>query len=314
MEDYPRDQMEFDRRFATEQACREYLFQLRWPDGFTCPKCEGRKAWPRQRGLWLCAGCGYEVSVLVGTVFQESRLPLTVWFRAMWLISSQKTGASAMGLQRVLGLGSYRTAWTLLHKLRRAMIRPGRERLSGVIEVDETYWGGEEEGRQGRKALKKQLIAVAAQEDGPGIGRVRLRTIEDASAKSLHGFIAGAIEPGSRVCTDGWTGYASIERLGYQHSIRPLYGEKGAAERLLPRVHRVISLLKRWILGTHQGSVGAEHLDDYLNEFTFRFNRRKSQHRGKLFYRLAQQAVLVPPHPYSAIVKVPGRRTLIHHQ
>ncbi len=247
--------------------------------------------------LWLCADCRHQASVTAGTIFQDSHLPLTTWFRAMWFVTSQKNGVSALGLQRVLGLGSYKTAWALLHKLRRAMVRPGRDRLRGLVEVDETYWGGKETGVAGRLTHNKALIIVAAEEDGQGIGRVRLRHIPDFNRQTLHGFIAESVEPGSTVRTDGLNAYRELE--GYVHDRQ--VQRKTGDEHLLPRVHRVVSLLKRWLLGTHQGAIGHEHLDDYLNEFTFRFNRRKSASRGKLFYRLTQQAVQVEPAPVASL-------------
>ena len=299
-EDYPRTLPELERRFSSEQACREYLFILRWPEGFICPRCSGKTAWPTSRNLWKCGSCSYQVSVTAGTIFQDSHLPLTVWFRAIWYITSQKNGMSAQGLQRVLGLGSYETAWVLLHKLRRAMVRPGRDRLKGTVEVDETYWGGDEEGLVGRLIEGKALIIVAAEEDGKGIGRIRLHRIPDITKGSLHGFIKHAIEPGSTVRTDGLNAYRGME--GYVHD-RHVQRHQPEGKHLLPRVHRVVSLLKRWLLGTHQGAIGHEHLDDYLDEFTFRFNRRKSASRGKLFYRLAQHAVQIPPTTYDKIVK-----------
>jgi transposase-like protein len=216
----------------------------------------------------------------------------------MWQVASQKQGVSALGLQRVLGLGCYKTAWAMLHKLRRAMVRPGRDRLRGIVEVDETYWGAEEKGVIGRLTHDKALVIVAAEEDGPGIGRIRLRRIPDLSKASLHGFIGQAVEPGSTVRTDGLNAYLGL--AGYVHD-RQVQRQTGIGEHLLPRVHRVVSLLKRWLLGTHQGAVGHEHLDCYLDEFTFRFNRRKSASRGKLFYRLAQQAVQVEPAPFDTL-------------
>jgi transposase-like protein len=303
MEDYPRNLAEFEERFSTEAACREYLVRLRWPDGFRCPRCSGRKTWPVREVLLQCAGCGHQSSVTAGTIFQDTRKPLTVWFRAMWAVTSQKNGASAKGVQRVLGLGSYDTAWTWLHKLRRAMVRPGRDRLSGAVEVDETFYGGEEQGVRGRQTENKSLIVIAAQEDGAGIGRIRMRRIADASADSLMPFIEETIELGSVVHTDGWLGYLPVEKQGYHHRVTFLKGKKEPASELLPRVHRVASLLKRWLLGTHQGAVSREHLDYYLDEFTFRFNRRNSRSRGKLFLRLAEQAVAVPPAPYKSMVK-----------
>ena len=302
VEDYPRTLAELEARFSSEQACREYLFRLRWPEGFCCSRCHETKAWPLRTGRWQCASCGHQMSVTAGTIFQDTRTPLTVWFRAMWWVTSQKNGVSALGLQRVLGLGSYQTAWAWLHKLRRAMVRPGRDRLSGRVEVDETYLGGLEQGVHGRQTERKALIVVAAQEDGKGIGRIRMRRIPDASARSLVPFVEESVEPGSVIHTDGWLGYSSLESKGYIPKITFLRGNKKSPSELLPRVHRVVSLLKRWLLGTHQGAVSFEHLDYYLDEFTFRFNRRNSRHRGKLFFRLVQQAVAAEPTTYRSIV------------
>ena len=253
--------------------------------------------------LLQCGDCGHQTSVTAGTIFQDTRKPLSQWFRVIWWVTSQKNGASALGLQRAVGLGSYKTAWTWLHKLRRAMVRPGRERLHGSVEIDETHVGGLEEGVRGRQTETKALVVVAAEEDGGGTGRIRMRQIPDASGKSLPAFIDDTIEPGSLVHTDGWAGYEGLEKRGYQHRVTVVTGRKEPASVLMPRVHRVASLLKRWLLGTHQGAVSREHLDYYLDEFTFRFNRRTSASRGKLFYRLVQQAVAVEPVPYKAMVK-----------
>lgn len=310
MEDYPRNLREFDARFFSEEGCREYLFKLRWPDGFCCPRCGGNKSWPGRGVLRVCAGCGYQSSVTAGTIFQDTRTPLRLWFQAMWWMTTQKNGASALGLQRVLGLKQYQTAWTWLHKLRSAMVRPGRDLLTGRVEVDECYLGGLEEGLRGRLIESKALIVVAAQEDGRRIGRIRLRLIPDASADSLHRFILDSVTPGSVVHTDGWRGYSGLDTKGYVRQITVLKGKKEPASELLPRVHLVISLLKRWLMGTHQGAVSHKHLDYYLDEFTFRFNRRKSASRGKLFYRLVQQAVAVGPSTYDEIVgRTPGKLT-----
>jgi transposase-like protein len=239
------------------------------------------------------------MSITAGTIFQDSHLPLTIWFRAMWQVTSQKNGISALGLQRVLGLGSYKTAWAMLHKLRRAMVRPGRDRLHGVVEVDEAFWGAREAGTVGRGTETKVLIIVAVEEDGRGMGRIRLRSIPDVTRSTLHGFIAEAVEPGSTVRTDGFRSYMGLD--GYVHDRHVQLGQdKG--EHVLPRVHRVISLLKL-LLGTHQGAIGDAYLDEYLNEFTFRFNRRTSASRGKLFYRLAQQSVQIQPVPFVKLTK-----------
>jgi transposase-like protein len=300
VEEYPRNLTELEANFSTEQACRAYLARLRWPDGFRCPRCGSGKAWT-VRELWQCAGCGGQTSVTAGTIFQDTRTPLPVWFRAMWWVTTQKNGASALGLQRVLGLKSYETAWTWLHKLRRAMVRPGRDLLTGRVEVDECYVGGLE-GLPGRLNLEKALIVVAAQEDGPGIGRIRMRHIVDASAASLVPFVQDSVARGNVIHTDGWLGYLPLESKGYEHEVTFLRGKKKTASELMPRVHRVISLLKRWLMGTHQGAVSHKHLDYYLDEFTFRFNRRRSHSRGKLFFRLVQQAVAVEPVPLHRIL------------
>lgn len=303
MEDYPRDLADFERRFATEDACRAYLVQLRWPDGFRCPRCGPTKSWPVRKWLWQCAACGHQTSVTAGTIFQDIRSPLPTWFRAMWWVTSQKTGVSALGLQRVLGVRSYQTAWTWLHKLRRAMVRPGRDRLAGWVEVDETYVGGVHPGRRGRQTETQALVAVAVEIDGKRLGRIRLRRVPDASGASLTAFVEEAIDAGSHVHTDGWSGYDALRRLGYRHRVTYLQGQAKTPSQLMPHVHQVISLLKRWLLGTHHGAVTHEHLDYYLDEFTFRFNRRRSRSRGKLFYRLVQQAVAVAPAPYESLVK-----------
>ena len=306
MEDYPRTLLELEKRFSTEDACREYLAALRWPEGFVCPDCGTRKGWMMTRGLWLCAGCRRQVSVTAGTVFERSRSPLVLWFRAMWYVTSQKNGASALGIQRVLGLRRYETAWTWLHKLRSAMVRPGRDRLKGTVQVDESYVGGEEEGVAGRYTETKAIVAIAVELRSPkGFGRVRMQQIRGVSAADLTPFVRAVVEPASIVHTDGWKGYNEITKHGYQRETTVVSSTGDPAHVALPGVHRVAALLKRWLLGTHQGAVSRKHLDYYLDEFTFRFNRRTSASRGKLFYRLAQQAVQVDALPYRAIVGRP---------
>jgi len=305
MEDYPRTVLELEERFCSEDAYRAYLQRLRWPEGFVCPRCQNRGGWPATRGRVVCGQCRYQASATAGTIFQDTHKPLRMWFRAIWHVTSQKNGASAVSLQQVLGLGSYETAWVWMHKLRRAMVRPGRDRLHGRVEVDETFVGGEETGtaQRGRGAATKALVAIAAEEDGRGIGRVRMARIPSATRRCLHEFLQQAVEPGSVVHTDGLPAYAGMEAFGYAHDPTVLLGKgKDAATELLPRVHRLASLLKRWLLGTHQGAVSPEHLDYYLDEFAFRFNRRTSKSRGKLFYRLVQQAVQIDPAPYKTIV------------
>jgi transposase-like protein len=301
MEDYPRTLLELEKRFSTEDACREYLFKLRWPEGFLCPRCGGQDIWQMQRGLSLCRVCRLQVSVTAGTIFQGSRLPLTLWFRAMWFVTSQKNGASALALKRTLGFGSYQTAWVWLHKLRRAMIRPGRDHLRGTVEVDETYVGGETPGKRGRGALGKALVMIAVEIEGDKIGRIRLVQVPDASRGSLEPALKQSVDLGSTVRTDDWSGYRGLRGQGFKHKVVRSFATVG--EDLLPNCHMVASLLKRWLLGTHQGAISHQHLPYYLDEFTFRFNRRTSASRGKLFYRLVQQCLQVDPVPYKEIVR-----------
>jgi transposase-like protein len=301
MEDYPKTLLEFEKRFKSDEDCRDYLFQLRWPDGFICPRCQNQKAWPIGDTLYHCTQCGYKLSVIAGTIFQDTHKPLTLWFRMIWWLTSQKNGASALNLKKVLGLGSYRTAWTWLHKLRRAMVRPGRENLSGIVELDESYIGGEKPGKRGRGAFGKALIFIAVETSNNRIGRIRLQRISDASSISLEAAAQNCVSLGSVIRTDQWKGYSNFQSLGYVHELVRSSSDPG--ENLLPSCHRIASLLKRWLIGTHQGAVSHEHLDYYLDEFTFRFNRRTSTHRGKLFYRLLQNAVQIDPIPLSKIVK-----------
>ena len=309
--DYPRTFQEFEAWFASEARCREYLTRLRWHDGFGCPRCGvGNEPWVTARGYMHCRSCGGEVSVTAGTLFEGTRKPLRDWFFAIWFVTSQKHGASALGLQRVLALGSYQTAWTWLHKIRRAMVRPGRDRLSGTVEIDETFIGAPEEDVHGRETQDKAIVVVAAEQRGRAIGRIRLQRIADASAENLRAFVDESVTPGALVITDGWLGYSGLERLGYQHTIRNIKRSGGPAHNLLPRVHRIASLLKRWLMGTLQGGVQKRHLDYYLDEFTFRFNRRTSRSRGLLFYRLMQQAATITPTPYRSLV---GRAKSLDH-
>ena len=293
MEDYPKDILEFEKRFASEEACREYLYQMRWPDGFICPKCNHREFWIIQIGLYRCKHCKFRASVTAGTIFQDTRIPFRLWFRAVWQVVTQKHGISALGLQQILGLKRYETTWILLHKLRTAMVRPGRDRLLGTAEVDETYIGGKHPGKRGRGAEGKTLVVIAVEDKGNRLGRIRLHKVKNASAQSLIPAIKESVEPNSEVRTDGWSGYIGFPSAGYYHNVTRSSADVG--ENLLPLANRVAALLKRWLQGTHQGSPRSSHLDYYLDEFVFRFNRRTSRWRGKLFYRLIQQAVNIEP-------------------
>lgn len=275
--DFPRTLAEFQARFSTEEACRQYLVESRWPDGYSCPRCRHPEAYAvTRRALLQCASCGHQVSVTAGSVMHRTHMPLRHWFWAAYLTTTHTPGFSALQLQRQLGLTRYETAWAMLQKLRRAMVRPERDRISGTVEVDESYVGGVEEGRGGgRKRDSGKAIVVAAVEvRGRASGRIRLGVVPDLSGPSLVGFVEAAVAPGSVVRTHGWQGYAPLRKKGYEH--RPTtQGASRNAATLFPRVHRVFSHLKTWLWGTHRG-VSNKHLPHYLNEFVFRYNRRRT--------------------------------------
>ena len=233
--------------------------------------------------------------MIVDTLFQDTHKPLRLWFQAIWYVVSQKNGVSALGLQNSLGLGSYHTAWEWLHKLRRAMVRPGRDKLNGIIEINETLIGGEKSGKRGRGAEGKTLVLIAAEETQWGIGRIRMAPIQDASGDVLENTIQQMVEVGSTLRTDGWAGYSGLSQLGYNHL--PMANHKVKEVDVIEQAHLVAALLKRWLIGTLHGSIHPKNLPYYLDEFTFRFNRRTSNSRGKLFYRLIQQALEIDPVP-----------------
>ncbi len=311
--DYPRTWDQFLDWFPDEAACRRYLEGIRWRGGFVCPSCgEPGEAFRGSRGRWICRHCRYQCTVTAGTVFDKTRTSLRSWMAAVWYITNQKQGVTALGLQRVLGLGSYQTAWAMLHRLRRAMIRPGRERLSGVVEVDESVIGRsppnrtsdtEQKQRLVEKVKALQSIVVIAVEvkEPKGFGRIRLRRVSDTSAASVLPFVKDSIEPGSLVRTDGSWAYHKLTKHGYRRDRNVMLDSDDPAHVSMPAVHRVAALLKRWLLGTHQGAVKPKHLDYYLDEFTFRFNRRTSRSRGLLFYRMIEQAVVTEPVTYAQI-------------
>jgi ISXO2-like transposase domain/Transposase zinc-ribbon domain len=301
--DYPRNYHELVAWFPDDAACLRYLERLRWGDGFSCRFCGlvGGEYWRMGDGLRRCAACRHETSVTAGTVLAKTRMPLVSWFAAVWYVVNQKNGVSALGLQRVLGFGSYQTAWAWLHKLRRAMVRPGRELLTGCVEVDETLIGGVKPGKPGRSLDGKALVVIAVECHDGGPGRVRLGRIPNASADVLTDFVLDYVARGSEVRTDAWNGYNDIGRYHFKHCVTNVAASGDPAHVVMPEVHRVASLLKRWLLGTHQGAVSHDQLDYYLDEFTFRFNRRRSRHRGLLFYRLLEQAVATDPHPYKTL-------------
>ena len=292
--------------FPDDEACRDYLDWLRWPNGFRCPLCGSATGWRLVDGRWSCRGCARRVSATAGTIFHRTRTPLTIWFAAAWSMTSDKQGVSALGLKRVLEIGSTQTAWAMLHRYRSAMVRPGRDRLTGTVEADETFLGGPEPGVPGRGALGKTLVEVAIEQRGRGFGRCRMQVIGDASSSTLRAFLLAHVEPGSVVLTDGFSSYPSACGEDYIHRATPISGSGKQAHELLPGVHRVAALAKRWLEATHQGAVKPALLQPYLDEFCFRFNRRHSRARGMLFYRLLEQAVQASPLTYRSLVAEPG--------
>lgn len=301
---FPESLLEFEHWFRTEESCRDHLATLRWPDGFRCPHCTAKGSWPSHGGLNRCRGCRRDVSVTAGTIFHRSHIPLRAWFRIAWWMTNQKSGISALGLQRMLGMGSYETAWLSLQKLRRAMVRLGREQLTGRVEVDETFIGGLRRGDFSKR--NKAIVAIAAEIRGEGIGRVRIGRLNDNTTHSLMPFVRDSIAPGSTLVTDGWWPYRAISETGYKHDRTALWEKtKDESVRALPRVHRVASLMKRWMLGMHQGRIDSQKIGPYLNEFAFRFNRRLSPNRGQLFQRLLEQCVIHGPTTYQEIIRLP---------
>ena len=295
--------------FHTEQACLDYLQKLRWPRGFICPKC-GVISEPLKtsRNRLVCQSCKHQASVTAGTIFDKTRTPLKVWLAAAWYVTNQKQGVSALGLQRVLGFGSYQTAWAMLHRFRRAMVRPGRDFLGGLVEVDETFIAIGDKAQlvnaKGRKShTAKTLVVIAVEMIQPkGFGRIRLRRLADDSESQVLPFVKDAIKAGATVHTDGSAAYRHLKKEGYVHQQSVMLGSDTPAHVSMPGVHRVAALIHRWLLGTHQGAVQPAQLDYYLDEFVFRFNRRQSLSRGMLFYRLLEQAVVTDPVTYQDVV------------
>ncbi|MFC7462611.1 IS1595 family transposase [Hydrogenophaga defluvii] len=314
--DYPTNWNEFLDWFGSEEACLAFLERLRWPEGFVCPGCGSVGApYRSSRVRLMCRDCARQTTVTAGTIFDKTRTPLRVWLAAAWYLTNQKQDVSALGLQRVLGLGSYETAWAMLHRFRRAMVRPERERLKGLVEVDETYLALTDRENPisavGRKSnTSKVLVAIAVELHEPkGFGRIRLRRIDNDAESCVVPFVQDSIEPGAQVRTDGSAAYRSLTDLGYAHQRRVMLGSDTPAHVSMAGVHRVAALIKRWMLGTHHGSVQPEHLDAYLDEFVFRFNRRTSNSRGLLFYRLLQQAMQTEPFTYADVVKKAPRKS-----
>jgi transposase-like protein len=306
--DLPGDLPTFLKRFGTDEQCRVYLFQARWPDGFRCTACGHERAWAHKaRLIDECAACGKQHSLLAGTIFEQTKTGLSRWFLAIYLVTSSKGGISAMELKRQMGFGSYQTAWSWLHKIRKAMVRPERAPLALRVEADETYLGGPRPGKPGRGAAGKIKVAGAV-ESGRGqirgrrLGRLRLAVVPDVSARSLGGFLAAAVARPATIATDGWSGYGGLAAAGYAHEPLKLAASWGDAALRLPAIHLVFGLAKRWLLGTHHGAVSAKHLPVYLDEFVFRFNRRTAKNISHRFARVIEHAVRIQPTTYRALV------------
>jgi transposase-like protein/predicted RNA-binding Zn-ribbon protein involved in translation (DUF1610 family) len=290
-EDFPKNEIEFDKRFSDPQSCYDYLFQQKWPDGFTCKKCGQSKYWVSARNLYICANCGFNHSLIAGTIMDSSKKPITHWFKAMWWFTTRKSGVNAVNLKELLGFGSYQTAWTWLQKLRRCTIRKDREKLAGRVEVDEFVIGGQKPGKRGRGAEGKTIVAAAVERSHQEkrIGRIRLHVILDYSSFSLEKFIRENVEQGSIIVTDSLASYPPILK-DHNHAAFNQSKETKSRESLYG-VHLITSLVKRLIRGTYQGRFEAKYLQNYLDEYVFRFNRRKSKYVGKKFMRIVQQVV-----------------------
>ena len=290
--EYPKNYRELNKQLSTEDACFDYLADIRWPDGFVCPNCGGKKFWRTNLRQWVCAACRTKSRVLAGTLFQDTKLPLNLWFQMIWWFMGPRNGASALALQQNFGIGSYRTAWTILGKLRSCAVSPTRLALSGIVEVDQAFLGG---------VNNKEIVLIAAEKRGSAIGRIRLKHVQSETAKEIQGFITEVVAVGSTIVSDRHKSYPTIVEKGYsfEPQKKPYFWEEvdGDDDRLLPRVGRVASLLKRWYYGTYQGRVDKQSLQSYLDEFTFRFNRRRSGSRGLVFHRLVEAAVRSKPNP-----------------
>jgi hypothetical protein len=300
MTDLPRSLPEFERRFPDEAACAEWLLERRWGSGFACPGCGHDGCWRLGRKVLTlqCRACRRETSVTAGTVMHRSHLPLKVWFTAAWLVATHRNGMSARQLWLQLGLGSYKSAWLLLRKLRAAMVDPDREPLAGLVEVDETslpFRGGGEPVRPGRSHEGKLLLAGAVEIEGKGPGRIRLAVIDDYSAVALGAFVAAVIAIGSTVVSDGWPGYKKLKDVKHD----PKVVGDAPAHLVLPWVHRVFANAKRWALGVYHG-LREKHLQAYLDEFVFRFNRRRTPHAA--FDRLLGLGLTLQPATYQMLI------------
>jgi len=291
---YPKNQIEFEKSFSTDKQCLDYLFGLKYEQGFKCSACSHSECWVNVRGILICKKCKQETSIIANTVFHGSRIPIHLLFRILWFVVIQKVGVSALSVQKILGIKRYATVWEWPHKFRRIMVLPSREKLSGIIEVDETFVGGTRKGKRGRGAEGKLIVIIAVELVQKHTGRIRVDIIENADRKCINEFLKNNIQIGSTIVTDGWAGYADVKKMKYNHQIETkTMSENG--ENLTPHVHKISSLLKRWLLGTHQNYTSDEYLAYYLDEYAFRYNRRNAKSRGLLFYILLKQAILNKP-------------------
>lgn len=299
-EDFPRNQVEFDKRFGSEQACRDYLAKMKWPDGFHCRNCGHQQYWISAKGLYICIRCESPNSLTAGTVMHGTKKPLTFWFKAMWWFTTRKSGVNAINLKDLLGLGSYQTAWLWLHKLRRCTIRQGREPLSGDVEVDEFVIGGQQPGKRGRGANGKTIVVAAVEKEEKKLGRIRLQVVPDFSGDVLEQTVMANVSAGSTVMTDGWKGYNFLDESSYTHK-EVIASKTADKQSILPGVHMIASLVKRLIISTFQGRFAPKYLQSYLDEYVFRFNRRRSRNIGKKFMRIAQQVTASTKTTYEQI-------------
>jgi len=301
-EKYPKNEMDFEKMFPDEECCVNYLFEQRWPKGFVCPKCKNHGHWELQGYVFECSNCHTQTSITAGTVMHKTRKPLKMWFKAFWWYSNNKTGISALELKRLLGLNSYQTAWSWLQKIRSNSIRIDREKLSGNVEIDETFIGGRDIGGKRGRGSKKVAVAVAVEKIGRKTGRIRLSVMDDCSGDCIQSFVKENVLYGSNVITDGWPSYEKLSTQGYTHSPRKIKKNKKDAASLLPGVHIVASLIKRFLLGTYQAKFARKHLQKYLDEYCFRYNRRTSKWIGKKFMRIVQMAAQQQALTYQQII------------
>ncbi len=296
----PKTLIEFQEMFPNEDACWAHLRAVRWPEGFECPACQHRESsWLSQRRLDQCRACRRQTSVTARTVLHGTRVGLRIWFLAFFFLGSHKKGISALQFQRDTGVGNYQTAWTLLHKVRSALAEGAERLLTGNVEVDESYLGAREKGLGGGRRRGKKAIVVAAIENrGRAAGALRLTTVDHVNQEQLGSFVEGVIDPSrATVCTDAWPGYAGLQRRGFRHRFET-QGTGDRAAEILPWVHTIFSNLKTWLRGTFHG-VSQKHLDRYLQEFTYRFDRRRIEHT--LFEHVIRAATAAQPLTYTQL-------------